>query len=130
MPVRADDRRARHAAVQELFRRATATGELVDAPVIEQHDLASGTVSYRLAVPRGLRLKTPLPPKTSAEPATQFVRFYFRGPVAAGIKHAATVAAEAGAAGHPVTPGRLLVIPLSLWADTPGYLAEYRLEIQ
>lgn len=112
------------AAVRPLFDRAHARGEMADAPLRLEMDPASGDGVVWLAAPLRLRTSKDPDPSLVTIPARTVLRFYFRGPTAKALEHLKAVSAEAASAGHPVA-GKVWITPLSLWRDSPGYIAEY-----
>ncbi|HEY4301393.1 MAG TPA: hypothetical protein VGM73_10990 [Candidatus Didemnitutus sp.] len=121
------DRDASLLAVRRLFDHVHALGERVDAPVVMQLDPKTNQTRFWLPKPKSLHAR---PPDTTAAaiPATRALRFYFRGPTSDALAHLARVTSEAEAAGHHVRSD-VWITPLSLWPDTPGYVAEYRVEV-
>ncbi|HVU23784.1 MAG TPA: hypothetical protein VHE13_06635 [Opitutus sp.] len=115
--------------VQGLFDHVHARGERVDAALRMEVDPKSGQASFWLPVPKTLHpAGQPADPTTVTLPAGRSLRFNFRGTTSDALAHLAKVAAEAEAAGHHVQSG-VWITPLSLWFDTPGYCAEYRVRI-
>jgi hypothetical protein len=112
------------AEVDPLFARIHARGEMADAPLRLEVDPATGGGVVWLGVP--LRLRTTKDPDPSLEtlPPLSVARFYFRGLVPKALEHAKAVAAELAGAGRRPS-GRVWVTPLSLWRDSPGFIAEY-----
>jgi predicted esterase len=112
------------AAVDPLFARIHARGEMADAPLRLETDAATGDGVVWLCAP--LRLRTSRDPDPTLEtlPAFSVARFYFRGQVPKALEHARAVAAELAGAGRK-TSGKVWVTPLSLWRDSPGFIAEY-----
>lgn len=101
-----------------------------DAPLEEIHSEGTPEFRLRLPVPSGLRTEVPPPAGARLIPGAQYVRFYFRGPVEAGLKYAGKVAADAFASGQLPDDGAMVVIPLSLWRDRPDSIAEYRIPLR
>jgi pimeloyl-ACP methyl ester carboxylesterase len=115
-------------AVQLLFSHVHARGERVDAPIVMQLDPKTNKASLWLAAPKTLHASDPADATTLALPAGRSLRFYFRGPTNDALAHLARVMAEATNAG--LRPrNEVWITPLSLWLNTPGYLAEYRIRI-
>ncbi len=127
-PVAMGDRDASLRAVQTLFHEARAHGERVDSPLIERLETKSNLVTFWLAAPGRLQRNDAPPAGTVAVPAARYIRWYFRGETPKALEHAARVAAEAHDHG-PATTAVVWITPMSLWPETPSYLAEYRIEI-
>ena len=117
-------------ATQRLFQRAHDAGELVDAPVELVLNLQTQTTRARLAVPRALRTNAPAFPAAGAAPSAKYVRFYFRGPMKDAFARLAAVETEARTAGLHPAQGTVWMTPLTLWYNTPGFIAEYRIELR
>ena len=123
------DRNAWLHTVQAMFDHVHARGERVAAPVAMQVDPQAGRASFWLPAPKTRHpAGQPADTTTTTLPAGRSLRFYFRGLTKDALAHAARVAAEAQAAGYHAHAD-VWVTPLSLWFDTPGYLAEYRVPI-
>ncbi|HWA84611.1 MAG TPA: hypothetical protein VG710_00190 [Opitutus sp.] len=117
-------------AAAAMFDHVHARGERVDAPVVIQADPKANQATLWLAVPKTLHpAGRAADATTTTRPAGRSIRFYFRGPTKDALAHAAQVITEAQAAGHHVHGDEVWITPLSLWFDTPGYIAEYRLHL-
>ncbi|HVU16499.1 MAG TPA: hypothetical protein VHD32_06225 [Candidatus Didemnitutus sp.] len=126
-PVPVKDHNASLAAVKRLFDHVHARDEQVDAPVVMQLDPKTDRATFWLAAPKTLHVQ-PADPTEVSMPARRTLRFYFRGPTTDALAHLAKVVSEARSAGqHP--QGDIWITPLSLWFDTPGYIAEYRVDL-
>jgi hypothetical protein len=112
-----------------LLKKAQATGELVDGPVYDEMDFSGQKTRFWLEIPKALRpLKLDDVTLVKREPR-QGVRFYFRGDAKAALQHLKDVAAEVQATGR-VLSDKVWVTPLSLWRNSPNYLAEYWVELK
>jgi len=129
-PAAATDNAGMLRAAQFLFQQVHDRGELADAPLELERDLAAGSVRLWLAVPRPLRLNPPAGAAEVSVPAAIYVRFYFRGTTADALAHLAVVAREAEAAGHHLATGTVWITPLTLWPDAATTIAEYRMAIR
>jgi hypothetical protein len=112
------------AAMDPLFERVRARGEMADAPLRLDIDPATGDGVAWLSAPLRLRTSRDPDPSLTTVPALGVARFYFRGLVPKALEHARAVAAEMSGAGRKAS-GRVWVTPLSLWRDSPGFIAEY-----
>jgi hypothetical protein len=114
-------------ADHSLFDHVHARGEIVDSPVRFETDLKTGAVTLWLARPRELRSTKDADPSLVTLPAGKFLRFYFRGETAKALEHLQAIAPAIVASGHSLAD-KVWITPLSLWRETPGYLAEYWVE--
>jgi predicted esterase len=129
-PVSMTEQKAWLQSVKQMFDHVHARGERVDAPVVIQMDPKTSKAIFWLGVPKTLHPKgAPTDPTIAARPASRSVRFYFRGPTKDALAHLAEVTTEARSAGHRVAE-EVWITPLSLWFDTPSYIAEYRVRIK
>ena len=128
-PVPLTDFEAQRAALPALFRKAHDQKETVDASIVQKLDVRTNAVTLWLPVPKSLRTSGNLDATAVARPATQCVRFYFRGETRQALAHLASLKAEVGAAGLHLSE-EVWITPLSLWRETAGYIAEYRMEIK
>jgi predicted esterase len=124
------DEKALLLASQRLFQRAHDRGELVDSPVELIMDLPTQATKIRLAAPRPLRTTAANDPAAVIAPPEKYVRFHFRGQIKDALAHLAAVKAEAKTAGLRPAEGTVSVTPLTLWYNTPGFIAEYRMALQ
>jgi predicted esterase len=124
------DERTLLAATQRMFQQAHCSGELVASPVELVMDLQTQATHVRLAVPRTLRTAAPADPTTVNASPGKYVRFYFRGQIKDALAHLAAVGTEVSTAGLRPTVGTVWITPLSLWYNTPGFIAEYRMALQ
>lgn len=115
-------------AAKQLFDRVHARGQRVDAPAVLCLDPKAGQASVWLNAPKSLHA-APDDAAPASLRAGRSLRFYFRGPTKDALAHLARVAAEAQAAGYRFHNDEIWVTPLSLWYDAPGYVAEYRVEL-
>jgi hypothetical protein len=122
------DHNARSHAVQQLFHRVQARSERVDAPIVMQLDPKTNQANFWLTVPKTLHASGPTDASALTLPAGRSLRFYFRGPTNDALAHLAKVTAEATGTGLRLR-NEVWITPLSLWLDTPNYLAEYRIPI-
>jgi hypothetical protein len=129
-PLRAPDEKTLLTATQRLFRQAHDGNELVDSPVELMLDLPAQTTKVRLPVPRSLRTNAPTYPAAVNAPPGKYVRFYFRGPIKDALAHLAAVAKAARTEGLRPEEGTVGITPLTLWYDTPGFIAEYRMDLR
>lgn len=129
-PVALTDQNTWRQTMRKMFDHVHARGERVDAPVVMQVNPKTDQTIFWLGVPKTLHPSgEPADPTIQSRPAGRSVRFYFRGSNKDALAHLAQVTAEAQAAGHPLA-GDVWVTPLSLWFDTPSYIAEYRVRIE
>jgi hypothetical protein len=114
-------------AAKALFRKAHDRGELVDAPLELELDPERNVTAFWLEVPGTLHPAGPADPSIVVRPGSHYLRFYFRGPIRGAFEHLQAIRAEAAAAGHAPS-GKVWYVPMSLWQDTPGAIAEYRIQ--
>jgi pimeloyl-ACP methyl ester carboxylesterase len=129
-PVPLSDPNAWLGPVKRLFDQVHARGERVDAPILVQVAAGADQASLWLPVPKTLHAAgEPADATIKTLPAARCARFHFRGPTKDALAHAAKVTTELRAAGYHVRD-EVWITPLSLWFDTPGYLAEYRIPVE
>jgi poly(3-hydroxybutyrate) depolymerase len=116
-------------AVGPLFERVHARGEMADAPLRLEMDPVSGEGVVWLAAPLRLRTSKDADPSLVVLPSRWVGRFYFRGQIPKALEHAKAVSAELAGAGRQPS-GKVWITPLSLWRDSPGYIAEYWVELR
>jgi hypothetical protein len=104
-------------------------GELVAGPVFEEVDPARLSEQLWLAVPKPLRSPQANDPTTVKLESRRGVRFFFRGDSKRALQHVKDIAAEVQAAGQTMSD-KIWITPLSLWRDSPNFLAEYWVELK
>ena len=125
----ADEKMLLH-ATQQLFQRVHDAGELVDSPVELLLNVQSGAMTVRLAVPRTLRTTAAEFPAAVRSPPVKCIRFYFRGPVKDALAHLAAIETEVSSVGLHPAQGAVRITPMTLWYNTPGFIAEYGVVLQ
>ena len=128
-PVVLTDHDASVAAAQGLFLKLHNLGQLADSPILEKLDRKTNLATLWLATPKTLRTGNKADASVIERSAAQYVRFYYRGETPQALAHLAAITAEVEAAGHHLSD-ELWIIPLTLWPETAGYIAEYRIEIK
>ncbi len=127
-PVLLSDRDAAVKAVLALFRKAHDMGQMADSPVLEKMDRKTNVTTLWMATPKTLRTGGKTEGSAIEQPGAQFVRFYCRGTTQQALAHLAGITAEIEAAGHHLS-NELWITPLTLWPETPGAIAEYRVRL-
>jgi pimeloyl-ACP methyl ester carboxylesterase len=123
-PIDFHGREVPRSAARPLFDKVHERGELVDAPLRGELDLATHLTTLWLAVPRTLHAGQPADPSIVTLPQSRFVRFYFRGTLKAGLDHVEAIRPEVEAAGNPMN-GKVWITALTIWHNTPNSIAEY-----
>ena len=116
-------------ACRPLFDRVHARGDIADSPVRFETDTAAGQSVLWLAAPLRLRTSKDPDPSLTTLPARSVVRYFFRGPTAKGMEHLKAISADVTSSGRALS-GKVWITPLSIWRDSPTYIAEYWAEIR
>jgi hypothetical protein len=116
-------------ATSSLFKKVQAVGELVVGSICEEVDPAKHKMQLWLAVPKTLRLSQKYDLTAVKTELRHGVRFYFRGDSKQALAHLKEIAGEIKATGR-IMSDKVWVTPLSLWRDSPNYLAEYWVELK
>jgi acetyl esterase/lipase len=112
------------AADLPLFERVHARGEIVDAPIRYETDPATFDGNPWLAAPASLQTAKDPDPSLTTIPAGTAVRFYFRGSVRQALDHLKTITPFVVGSGHALSQ-KVWITPLTLWMDSPDFVAEY-----
>jgi hypothetical protein len=114
-------------AAKTLFQKAHERGEQVDSPLRWEMDLDANLTTFWLNVPKTLHSHGPPDSSVVVLPGRRYMRFYFRGTIKLALDHLPAIRSDVESKGHALV-GNVWCTPLSLWQDTAGGIAEYRVE--